>query len=809
MRWLVGLGLLTLGQFIWWFARPSHIGYAPLFWLVCVSLGFKMLQMLHEWVHYTQVREPIRPAMDAPLRRVDVLTTACPGEPLEMIVATLEAMRAIRYPHTSYLCDEGDDPVLRAACDRLGVVHVTRTDKKNAKAGNINNALRQATGDFCVVLDPDHAPTPDFLDRVMPYFEDEQVGYVQVVQAYGNQADSLVARGAAEQTYHFYGPLMMGMNAYGTAMAIGANCTFRRAALDGIGGHAAGLTEDMHTAMRLHAAGWKSVYAPVVVSRGLVPSTLAAYYGQQLKWARGAFELLFCVYPRLWPRFTWAQRLHYLTLPLYFFAGAVALIDLAVPVAALVLAEFPWYVSLRDLALHAVPVLAVGLIIRTYAQRWLREPHESGLHLVGGFLQIGTWWVYVLGLVYTLLRVRVPYLPTPKQKSQQRNEWLLALPNIVTALLLVAACKYGRVINLTTYTNFMVGLTLLNAGILLMAALMGLHQVLHNFLTDMSAAPFRGLVRLLGWAKTAVGTTATRLVQQAAPQLVAGFAILACATWLLPSGMPSPALPAGGVSPATWARTGGSAVLVGLQLPAAETGSNILGTVLAVSGSGASATPEKLSKPWQAVDVPASNLLADGGLLSQLQALQLLPAQQVPLLSWQLPSAPPDSSYWRQMARLFRQQTQRPLLLRPLLPAGSAASHRRSWRIMVAAFRAEQVRNVYWVWTPPRAGALSEYCPASDALDWLAIELEAGKTAAAYEPVRRQLAAEISLHSKPIMLLTDLAQNQLPLTTASHLALAYPEVKAVVFRPAPTQQGPTQWAAVSRKLAADLEKKLL
>ena len=135
-------------------------------------------------------------------------------------------------------------------------------------------------------------------------------GHTGVVEAwvqFEKEISVLIARGAAEQTYHFYGPLMMGMNAYGTAMAIGANCTFRRAALDGIGGHAAGLTEDMHTAMRLHAAGWKSVYAPVVVSRGLVPSTLAAYYGQQLKWARGAFELLFCVYPRLWPRFTWAQ----------------------------------------------------------------------------------------------------------------------------------------------------------------------------------------------------------------------------------------------------------------------------------------------------------------------------------------------------------------------------------------------------------------------------------------------------------------------------------------------------------------------
>ncbi len=288
MRVLVGLGLLAMAYFLWWFVRDEHIGYAPLFWLLAISLGFKLLRMLHEWLHYVQVCEPVPPApTQTALRSVDILTTACPGEPYAMIVRTMEAMQAVRYPHTSYLCDESNDPALRAACMRLGVVHVTRREKINAKAGNINNALRQATGEFCVVLDPDHVLAPEFLDEVMPFFEDEHIGFVQVVQAYANQQESLVARGAAEQTYHFYGPLMMGMNSYGTVQAIGANCTFRRAALDSIGGHAAGLTEDMHTAMRLHAEGWQSVYLPKVLSRGLVPTSLAAFYAQQLKWARG------------------------------------------------------------------------------------------------------------------------------------------------------------------------------------------------------------------------------------------------------------------------------------------------------------------------------------------------------------------------------------------------------------------------------------------------------------------------------------------------------------------------------------------
>ncbi|PIQ20596.1 MAG: cellulose synthase, partial [Cytophagales bacterium CG18_big_fil_WC_8_21_14_2_50_42_9] len=72
-----------------------------------------------------------------------------------------------------------------------------------------------------------------------------------------------------------------------------------------IGGHSPGLAEDMHTAMRLHAKGWKSRYVPEVLSKGLVPATLAAYYKQQVKWSRGTFDLFFKVYPYIFSKLTW------------------------------------------------------------------------------------------------------------------------------------------------------------------------------------------------------------------------------------------------------------------------------------------------------------------------------------------------------------------------------------------------------------------------------------------------------------------------------------------------------------------------
>ena len=86
-----------------------------------------------------------------------------------MIKQTLEAMVKVKYPHTTYLCDEGDDPELKALCEQLGVIHVYRgEDKSNAKAGNINYALRNlADGEITVILDPDHVPHPDFLHEML------------------------------------------------------------------------------------------------------------------------------------------------------------------------------------------------------------------------------------------------------------------------------------------------------------------------------------------------------------------------------------------------------------------------------------------------------------------------------------------------------------------------------------------------------------------------------------------------------------------------------------------------------------------
>ncbi|MCR9152908.1 MAG: glycosyltransferase [Bacteroidetes bacterium] len=462
IRIMIVVGVMAMGFFFWEVTKEEYIGYKPLYYPLLFSLFYIGLRLLYEWYHYWDLSAPESIELRQEFK-VDIFTTYVPGEPYDMLIQTLEAIQAISYPHTTYLCDEGDDPYLKEQCERLGIVHVYRGPvKTNAKAGNINHAIyNHAQGDICLILDPDHVPAPDFLDWVLPHFQDPEIGFVQVVQAYDNIYENLIAKASAQQTFQFYGPIMMSMNSYGTAQAIGANCTFRREALDSIGGHAPGLAEDMHTSMKLHAKGWKSSYVPRVLTRGLVPNTLSAYYQQQLKWSRGVFELLVTTYPKIFNSLSWRQRFHYGLLPWHYFMGFLFLINFLVPIISLFTAHIPMQVGLAYFLSYAAPLLTSIIIIRHYVQKWVMEEDERGFHIQGGLIAIGTWWIHCLGFIYTVLRRKVPYNPTPKD-GQEENTLGLNIPNLLMGLTTVIAIVYGLSRDLNPYSIIMAGFACLN-----------------------------------------------------------------------------------------------------------------------------------------------------------------------------------------------------------------------------------------------------------------------------------------------------------------------------------------------------------
>lgn len=409
-------GMISIINFAEWWFRGEHIANLPMYVILSFFFWYGMFRIILVWMDYLRISRPFQVPAPRDNLRVAIFTTSAPGEPLSMFEKTFEALNNITYPHNTYLLDGTNDPAFKALAVKYVIKWLDMTDVPGAKAGKVNEALKRTNEDFILILDPDHIAFPNMLDQILGFFEDEKVGFVQVAQGYYNHYRSFTARGAAEQTYTFYGPAQMGLYGYGSAVAIGANCTFRRKALESIGGHAQGLAEDLLTSIRLHAKGWKSVYNPVIVNRGLVPEDLSSFFKQQLKWARGTFEILFDELPKLFRRLSFWQRIAYLSISTYYFNGTAMLFFIMLPLFYFLTGIIPGKMTLIEFIIYGTPVLVIATIIYAYIQKFLCHPEtERKFHWRGMVLKFSSWPVYFYGLLLALANKKIPYLPTAKK----------------------------------------------------------------------------------------------------------------------------------------------------------------------------------------------------------------------------------------------------------------------------------------------------------------------------------------------------------------------------------------------------------
>ncbi|WP_084077330.1 glycosyltransferase family 2 protein [Demequina sp. NBRC 110057] len=262
---------------------------------------------------------------------VDVLITTC-GEDPEVIRRTVRAAVAIRGLHRTWVLDDGKSDAVRELAAQEGARYVRRGTSGGAKAGNVNHALTLAKGDLFVILDADFVPRPHLLEQTVPFFHDPRLAFVQSPQSYDNLRTP-IARGAGYMQSVFYRFIQPGRNRYNAAFCVGTNVVFRRAAIEDIDGICTdSKSEDVWTSMRLHEAGWRSLFIPDVLAVGEAPETIEAYSKQQLRWATGGFEILLTRNPlarRV--RLTSEQRLQYLVTATFYLTGIAPLILLLLP----------------------------------------------------------------------------------------------------------------------------------------------------------------------------------------------------------------------------------------------------------------------------------------------------------------------------------------------------------------------------------------------------------------------------------------------------------------------------------------------
>jgi cellulose synthase (UDP-forming) len=233
--------------------------------------------------------------------RVDLLI-ATYNEEQAILERTIIGAQSQDYEHYRiFVLDDGRRDWLRDLCERRNVGYITRSNNEHAKAGNINNALRELSrdgeaGEFVAILDADFVPQPEFLSRALALFRDREVGCVQTPQHFFNPDPLQHGFGAAsrwpDEQRFFFDVLLASKDAWGVAFCCGTSSITRREALERTGGFPTeSVTEDMLLSLKLKEAGWKTVYLNERLSMGLAPEGVSEYITQRGRWCLGFMQI--------------------------------------------------------------------------------------------------------------------------------------------------------------------------------------------------------------------------------------------------------------------------------------------------------------------------------------------------------------------------------------------------------------------------------------------------------------------------------------------------------------------------------------
>jgi cellulose synthase/poly-beta-1,6-N-acetylglucosamine synthase-like glycosyltransferase len=478
------LCLLTLGLEIAFFVWLVAIGAEPhpddvanaflrtsgLILIVTTVLveGFRLVSIFTLVVGTVNCRNPI-PVWPAPELRVAFLTTIVPGkEPIEMVEHTLKAATKIRHPgkYDVWLLDEGNDPDVIAMCARNGVHHFSRKSvpawnttggphKAKTKHGNYNAWIIQhgAEYDVFVSVDPDHAPLPNYCERMLGYFRDPDVAFVIGPQVYGN-CDNFITKSAESQQYMFHAIIQRAGNRYQAPMLVGTNNAIRISAIMAIQGVQDSITEDFATGMLLHgtrnaATGnrWKSVYTPDVLAVGEGPSSWNDFFTQQHRWSRGTHELLVQRnFPKLMGHLGLRRFFFYSMLLVYYPTTALMWIVGALNAALYLVGNVKGVLVPFDLWLMLyVDAGVLQTVLYFWNRRHNVSPHEApgSTGLWGGFISLICGPVYASSLTGTMLRRRTGFVITPKGDNASADRLLTFRKNTQWAIFYLVILIFG------------------------------------------------------------------------------------------------------------------------------------------------------------------------------------------------------------------------------------------------------------------------------------------------------------------------------------------------------------------------------
>jgi cellulose synthase (UDP-forming) len=370
---------------------------------------------------------------------VDILLPIC-GEPAEVLRNTWEGVSGLirAYPGDAYayVLDDGDSDEAKVIAPSFGFVYVRRPAHQHKKSGNLNYAFTRTAGEHVVIFDADFRPRADFLAETLPYMDDPATGIVQTPQFFRvDPRQAWVERAASATLEVFYRAVQVSRDRFGSALCVGSNAVYRRAALERSGGFTEIMyAEDSHTGLDMRYHGYQLTYLPLPLAAGICPSGLDAFMRQQYRWCCGATSLIWTRH--MWRvAMPWRSRLPYIAGWLWNLTTALR--TLILPLIPITLLAFlPGEIQIRN-ALLLLPAVITGLVLYPLWHNAPYSPRIWPLALAVGWAQALALWDYARGNVMSWQASRGP------GDTSRRFWWGVTLWNgtLAVAWLVLAAWR--------------------------------------------------------------------------------------------------------------------------------------------------------------------------------------------------------------------------------------------------------------------------------------------------------------------------------------------------------------------------------
>lgn len=371
------------------------------------------------------------------------------NEPLKVVIPTVLAALGMDWPRNKlhiYLLDDGRRDEFRAFAAEVGVGYIIRPDNKHAKAGNLNHALSKTDGEFIAIFDCDHVPTRSFLQTTMGAFiHESRLALVQTPHHFYSpdafERNLGLFRRTPNEGELFYGVIQDCNDLWNATFFCGSCAVIKREPLERIGGVAVEtVTEDAHTALKLHRLGYTTAYINLAQAAGLATESLSAHIGQRIRWARGMAQIFRIDNPFFGKGLSWAQRICYSNAMLHFLNGAPRLIFLTAPLAFLLFHAYIIYTPAIYVLLYVLPHMVHANITNSRIQGKHRHSFWAEVYET-----VLAWYIFRPTTMALIAPHKGNFNVTAKGGLVKKNyfDWTISLPYMVIVGLNVLGFSVG------------------------------------------------------------------------------------------------------------------------------------------------------------------------------------------------------------------------------------------------------------------------------------------------------------------------------------------------------------------------------